>query len=481
MGRKGFKRNLQPLELLTAEQIQEMHQATLDVLWETGVRIESEWALKFLKQHGCRVDMDRMQVRFPAELVEECIRRAPAGYTVKAPDPANDLVIGSETLYYSHSSGMETIDLDSFEPRQPTKEEYIDCVRVLDALPYLDQLGCYPYFGYEGISPLMAIPEGLALHMKYSTKHQSGCCSNDCELFTIQMAQAVGHEITGTIGSSAPLTWGSEPITAAKRLVEAGMPISTVDGCVMGGTGPATIPGSVVVSNVEQMAMVVIVQLLKPGHRLIVGHFALELNMNTGAPAFGQIGSSLNNLIFNQMWRHYQLPVGNGSPGYVSAKMIDYQAGYEKGIAGLASALSGVNSMLLHFGVSSELAAHPVQAVLDDDVAGMIGRFIEGEIISEETIAAELIKEVGPIPGHYLGKKHTRQWWQREQFVPKAADRLTYASWLQDGKKQALDYAKERVEAILAEPEEIHLTPAQEADLEKILQEARDYYQKREV
>lgn len=481
MSRKGFKRNLKPLEILTEDQIQDMHLAVLNVLWDTGVRIENDWARAFLKKHGCRVDEASMRVQFPAELVDECIRQAPGSYEVKAPDPANDLLVGGETLYYSHSSGMQTIDLDTFEPRQPSRAEYIDCVRVLDALPYLDHLGCYPYFGYEGILSTMAIPEGVALHMKYSTKHQAGCCSNDCEIFTIQMAQAVGHEFTGTIGSSPPMTWGTEAVTAAKRLVEAGLPLSTVDGCMMGGTGPATIPGSVVVSSVEQMAMVVIVQLLQPGHRMMVGHFSLPLNMNTGSPAFGQIGASLNNLIFNQLWRHYQIPIGNGSPGYVSAKMIDYQAGYEKGIAGLASALSGVNSMLLHFGVSSELTAHPVQAVLDDDIAGMIGRFVEGEIISEETIAAELIKEVGPIPGHYLAKAHTRQWWQKEQFVPQTADRLTYPEWLQKDKKQALDYARERVEAILAEPVQTYLSSDQETDLEKILQEARTYYQKREA
>jgi trimethylamine--corrinoid protein Co-methyltransferase len=213
---------------------------------------------------------------------------------------------------------------------------------------------------------------------------------------------------------------------------------------------------------------------------MMVGHFSLPLNMNSGSPAFGQIDASLNNLIFNQMWRYYQIPIGNGSPGYVSAKTIDYQAGYEKGLAGLASALSGVNSMLLHFGVSSELTAHPIQAVLDDDIAGMVGRFIQGEIISEETIATELIKEVGPIPGHYLGKAHTRQWWQKEQFVPKSADRLTYPEWQQQGKKQALDYARARVEAILAEPERTYLSPSQEDDIVRILQEARAYYQKRE-
>ena len=114
------------------------------------------------------------------------------------------------------------------------------------------------------------------------------------------------------------------------------------------------------------------------------------------------------------MWRHYGIPFSNGSPGYVTAKQLDYQAGYEKGIAGIVSGLAGVNLMLLHFGVSSEVSAHPVQAILDNDIANMIGRYLQGEEISDESIAEEIIKEVGPIPGHYLGQAHTRKWFRKE-------------------------------------------------------------------
>ena len=252
-------------------------------------------------------------------------------------------------------------------------------MRLLDYLPTIDHLGCYPYFGYEGVSPLMGIPEGVAIGMQNSTKHQAACCSYDCELFTIQMAQAAGQELSGTVTSTSPLTWNEAAITAARRMVAAGFPISTVDGTIGGATGPATVPGWLVVSNAEHLAMVVLVQLLNPGHRMTIGHFALAMNMATGAPAFGSITSSLSNVAFNQMWRHYGLPVSNGSPGYTSAKKMDFQSGYEKALGALLSALSGGNSILLHLGVSSELSAHPAQAVMDHDIAGMIGRFIEGE------------------------------------------------------------------------------------------------------
>jgi trimethylamine--corrinoid protein Co-methyltransferase len=480
MARKGFEHKVKPLQILTDAQVEQIHQGAFEVLRDTGIRLESDWALDLLKNHGCQVDESRMRARFPERLVRECLALVPGQFHVKAPDPENDLVYGGKTIYFSHSSGMQTIDLETYELRVPSKAEYIECIRVLDALPTLDHLGCYPYFGYDGIPPAMAIPEGVALHMKYSGKHQLACCSNDCEIFTLQMAQAVGHELTGTIGSSPPLMWGPDALTAARRVVEAGFPLATVDGCIMGGNGPVTAPGSVVVSTAEQLAMVVLVQLLRPGHPMLIGHFSLSMNMKTGAPGFGAIESALNNVIFNQVWRHFGIPFSNGSPGYVSAKTMDYQAGHEKGMAALVSALSGANHILLHLGVAAEISAHPVQAILDDDIAGAIGRFIEGEEVSDETIALDLIKEVGPLPGHYLGTDHTRLWWRKEQFMPRVADRLTYAQWTEQGKKAALDYARERMYTILAQPEKTYLTPSQEEDVERVLREAREYYRQRD-
>ena len=479
MSQLGFPLEVKPLEILSAEQVQELHRSTLQVLRETGVRIESEWALDFLEKHGCQVDREAMRVRFPGELVNECLAKVPDTFRVKARDPRHDLVFGGNLLHFSHGSGMQTIDLDTFELRTPTRRDYVDCVRVLDALPTISCLGCYPYFGYEGVPPVMAILEGVALKMRHSSKHQSTCYAKDCEIFNIQMAQAVGVEITGAATSSAPLTWSGDAINSARRMVEAGFPLVTIDGCIMGGTGPATASGSVTVSNAEHLAMVVLVQLLDPGHRMLIGHFSAPMNMATGSPAFGQIGASISNAIWNQLWRHYGAPCGNGSPSYVVAKTIDYQAGYEKGIAGLISALSGANHLLLHFSVSAEISAHPVQAVLDDDIAGMIGRFMAGEEVNGETIAVDVIGQVGPIPGHFLNTAHTRKWWRKEQFVPKAADRLTYPDWVARGKKTALDYAQERVEEILATHQTEPLSPGQEDDLDRILAEAREFYRRK--
>ncbi len=481
MHKPGYCLDIRPLELLTEEEVAEIHSATLRVLGETGVRIESEWALSFLEGHGCPAARDEMRVRFPAGLVEECLDKVPSTFSAKARDERHNLEFGGNALHFSHGSGMHTIELDTFEPRPPTRAEYADAIKVLDFLPGVSCLGCYPYFGFEDVSPVMAIPEGVALKMRHSTKHQTTCYSKGSEVFNIQMAQALGVEISGVVTSSAPLSWDGDAVTTARRMIEAGFPVVTVDGCIMGGTGPATVPGSIVVSNAEHLAMVVIAQLLNPGQRMLVGHFSVPMNMATGSPAFGGIGGSISNAIFNQMWRHYGVPCGNGSPSYVAAKTIDYQAGYEKALAGLISALSGANHLLLHFSVSAEISAHPIQAILDDDIAGMIGHLISGETITDETIAVDVINEVGPIPGHFLNTAHTRAWWKLGQFMPKAADRLTYPDWVAQGKKTALDYAQERLDEILSTYEPEPLTSAQEDDIERILADARSYYQKQDL
>ncbi len=479
MARKGIVRKIGLLEMLAESEVERLHEATLKVLWETGVRFESEWALDFLAANGCKVDRETHRVHFPRELVGTCLAQAPRSFVVKAPKPENDLVLGGEGMYFTHSSGMETVDLTTFEPRKATLKEYVDCVRVLDALDTVDLLGAYPFFGYEGVPPAMAIPEGVALKMRYSGKHQMEACSNDNEIFTIQMAQATGQEITGIVGYSAPLMWGREAIDGARRIVEAGFHLTTVDGCVRGGIAPVTLAGGIVVSNAAHLSMIVLTQLLRPGHRISVGHFSLPMNMSTGAPAFGQIDSSISNVMFNQVWRWYGIPCSNGSPGYVNAKVMDFQAGYEKMAAAMLAALSGAGFILLHLGVSGEITAHPLQAILDEDVAGMIGRFLAGEEVSDETIALDLIAEVGPLPGHYMDKRHTIKWWRKEQYVPRAADRLSYPQWLSGGRKVALDYARERMEGMLADEPKSMLTDSQEEDLRRILAEARTFFEKR--
>ncbi len=413
--------------------------------------------------------------------MEECLRKCPKSFRVKARNPENDIILGENTVYFSMSCGKESVDLDTWEPRPPTKEEYAGLIRMTDALDNPQMLGAYPWFGWEGLPSVMCIPEGFAARVRNTSKPLSAACSNSCEIFTIEMAKAVGAEVFITANPSPPLTYGKESVEVIYRCLKANFLIRFgYGGEVMGATSPATISGTVVASNATAIAGIVLTQLIKPGARVTVGGWAFLQNMRSGLVVFGSIEQALFHAATSQYWRRFEIPVFQ-TTGFTCSKSIDFQCAYEKANQTLLAVLAGANVVQVSGPIYGELTLHPVQMILDDDICNVIGRFVEGVEVSDETLAVDLINEVGPIPGMYLDKEHTRKWWKREQFMPKAADRLSIPEWREKGKKSAIDYAKERMEEILATHKPDPLTPKQEEDIDRILKEAWEYYRKRDM
>ncbi|MBN2073317.1 MAG: trimethylamine methyltransferase family protein, partial [Actinobacteria bacterium] len=477
MALKGFPRNFKPLDLLTEEQIEFIYRGVLAILQETGIRFKSEKALKLFKKNDCIVDDETMIVKFPPYLIEECIRKTPSTFHFKSRDPKDDLEIGGNVTYFSATPGMNTVDLETWDFRKATRKETTDALLVLDSLENVHFLTPYtPYFGFEGVEEVMAIPEMVAAKIRYTTLCQIAGYQKDCEIFNIQIANASGAEIQGMMEVSSPLMFDGDAVESAIRHVEAGFPIHIASGLVMGGSSPVTTTASVAVSTAEILSGITFVQLLKPGTRIIAVNFIFPQNMVTGSPFFGNIGISLQLSAFCQLWRKFGIPVQTGSGSFTNSKRIDFQAGYERSIFALISALSGAHMIQFHGGMHGEITAHPVQAIIDDDVAGMIGRYLEGIHVDNETLALDLIKEVGPLPGFYLGKKHTREWWKKEQFMPKVADMLPYPEWKSKNKKSVIDHARDKMENILATHKPTPLTVSQEQDIEGILKDARKYY-----
>lgn len=456
-----------------------LHKASLDVLETTGVRVEHGRGLKLFEKNGCQVDYSNNRVRIPPSLVEECLRKSPSSYRIKARDPKNDLIMGGNTLYFQPFPGMDAIDLETWETHRPTRKENYDCAIIMDALENAHFMTCYtPFFGWQGVPAVMSILESDAARIRCSAKTIETASSYDSEKFAIKLGRAVSSEIWGYMGGSPPLTWNANAIEACFTLLEADQPLQIISGNMMGATGPVTIAGSTVSNNAELMAGVVMAQLVRPGARLMMMDFCFPQNMRNGAPSFGGIEAYLHNVVFNQIWHSYGIPTKTPPPGPSDSKRIDYQNGVEKATGAFLAALSGTNMLPLMGGVYGELSWDPIQAILDNDLAGMVGRFLEGIEVTDITMALDLINEIGPIPGHFLGTAQTRQLWKKEFYVPKCSDRLTYPEWMKDGKKSCIDYAKKRMEEILSTHKITPLTDEQENNLEKALVEAREHYRK---
>jgi trimethylamine--corrinoid protein Co-methyltransferase len=479
MARKeGLIRNVRPLEILTEEQLELIHKNTLEVLQTTGARFDSRKALELFKKHGCKVDQDKNLVKFPPAMVEESLRLCPSTFQLIGRANQN-LSFGGNTSCFLPFPGKDIIDLQTWEPRTPTRKEFYDTIKIMDALDTVHYTGTYvPFFGFEKVPPVMQMLEGDAANFRNSTLPLHCNYGYDCELFAIEMAKALGAVNLGVVAVSPPLTYQEDACLSAFRNIEAGFPLYLQSGATYGATSPVTTAGATVINNAELMAGIVLAQLTKPGTGILVSDFGFPQNMRSGYPVFGRIESSIHQVVFNQTWRRYKIPIGNHSTGVSNSKKIDYQCGYEKATSCVLSMLSGANEIGFHGGVYGELSFHPVQLLLDDDVAGMIGRLLEGVEVNKETLAFDVINAVGPIPGTFLSEEHTRKWWRKAQFLPKSSDNLTYQEWMEADKKDCVDYALERMEKILKTHAPVPLAAGEEEAIERILREARDHYRK---
>jgi trimethylamine--corrinoid protein Co-methyltransferase len=475
----GYKRNFKAHDILSEEQAEAVHRATLRVLWETGVAMHDDRALKVMAAGGCKVDLDTHRVRIPEWLVKESLARCPQQWRCQARDPEKDVLVGGgDNTLICPSIGMMTLDLDTWIPRDATRQEYCDYIRVLDWLPHGCTQVAFPYFGFAKVPQCLRLVEGHAAKVRLSTKAQMEGSVLDNDIWNIEICKATGQEMMHLCNPAAPLTFYEGTISQVYRYTAADMPFHFASGPVSGATAPATMAGAVVLNNADCIAGMVLTQLIKPGHRVWAGSMIMAQNMQTGSPAFGSINNAMMEAVFSQMWRRYEIPNWTASMAWTSSKTIDYQAAYEMAMSAIAAALSGASAVLIQGGLTAELTAHPVKAILDDDIAGMVAKYLQGIDVSDEALAVDLINQVGPIPGHFLSTAHTRKWWRKEQFVPLVADRLSFPDWVEKGAKNALDHARERLEDILAQYRQPALPPDQEQAVEDILKEAREHYRK---
>lgn len=466
----------QPINILSEDEVKRIHSGTLEVLEETGVVFEHKKALEILADAGCKVDHEKQRVRFPSYLVEECLRKCPSSFTVKAREAKNDVRLGGNTLYFCSMIGMDAVDVDTGERKSPTVQDAADAIRVIDALDEL-HVSIAPYFNLEGVPPMMVFPTLISTIVKNSSKTTIGVTGYDADIWVIKVAQATNQEITGNATSAPPLTWGEGIITSTLRYIEAGFPVLPISGLNFGANSPATIAGSLVLNNAELLSMIVLTQAVSPGHRCWVSNYSQPLDMRTSQPILGAIEKGLCGMAFAQMWRHYGLP----SNCMVSsdAKVPDYQCGYEKAMSLVIQSLSGYNMLAAAGVVYDELMHSPIVTVIDSDIIGMIGRLLEGIKVTDETLAVDLIKQVGPIPGHFLNTAHTRKWWKQELFMPKLADRQSHPEWVNAGSKNIIQRAKERTKEILATHEPTPLPEDQDKAVGEILEEARSYFREK--
>ncbi len=468
------------LRVLSDDQVKSIHEASLNVLEKTGVKFWDQGTIEVLKRAGAEVDKDRSIVRFPRDLIASSVKKAPKQITLAGRSPKFDLRLDGERSYFGTLGTAPLVyDIDTGERRYALKSDLQAFARITNALESVR------YF-HTSVTPSDVAPQVTDLHrwataLRNTEKHlMGGAVYNlDNMPFLVKMClEVAGGEkelrrrpmITATECPVPPLQHDRRPLRGITEFARHWLPVIIYSEPKAGATSPASLAGTLVVSNAEVLSGITIAQLTNPEAPVIYGSVATLMDMRTGGIAFGSPETGILAAATTQMARHYGIP--NMTPGgRTDSKMPDVQAGYEKQRTVLMAALAGASLSNMAGLLESNLVASYEQLIIDDEIIGTTERIIEGIAFDEGSMALDLIDKVGP-GGTYLAQRHTMERFRKEHYAPRLSDRSYYAGWLRGGSKQLREVARMRAKRMLRESHPEPLDKGVDKRLSEILSEA---------
>ena len=473
----------QLLKFLSDEDMQKIHDASLRVLEQTGMRIDHAKACELLQDAGAQVDHESRIVKFPRELIEKQLESCPKELSYCGRNPDDDLAIkaGSEGLYGRCSVGATHYeDLRNGEYRRATSDDIIEASVVIDALPNI--ITCGGVFA-EDFPVHTADIHCAQLMFENQRKHVVVQTFSEKQLnYVIEMALAIRGDreslkqrpLFSTVGALiSPLFLSDVDVELLFLAGDYGVPIALCTQANAGATGPITLAGNLLVGNAEILGNIALSQIAHPGHKVIYTFIPGVTDMRSGNAVYGGPKNIILNGCLNQMGSvFYGIPTAQGA-GEVDGVIFE-QTQFQRAYKILTSALSG-NNFITNLGAfNAAIGLSPVQLIIDDEILEMTRIICNGIEITDETLGFDAIHRVGP-QGHYLADEHTfKHLRPSEIFKPQIFDQDPYDLWLANGAKSWLQKAKEKALAILKEHEVPPLDENVAKELKVIVEKADD-------
>ena len=438
---------------LTLEQCEKLHNASLEILERTGVRLYEQEAVDLLRKAGAQVS-DGNLVRIPARLVEQAFSTVPRRVMLydRNGKPVM-LVEGYRSFYGPGADCLNIVDHRTWERREPVLQDVVEGITVCDALENIDF--AMSMFLPSDVNKAIADRYQMEVMLNYTTKPSMfvtydfwGCVD------VVEMAEAVAGGpaalrekpfVACHINPTSGLRHNQEALQKLLYLAEKGLPAMYMPGIWGGIISPMTPAGSVAVGNTGILTGLVISQLKREGAPFIFrGMNGGGMDMRTMVLPFC---APDHRGLLEAMCHYYDVPMFTLA-GASDAKLVDEQAGIEAALTLMEEALSGGHIVhdlgYLESGRSGSLA----QLVICDEIVSWIKHFLQDVEVNDETLALDLIDEVGP-DGQFLETEHTLRHF-REYWYPQLFERDNYDGWLAKGGKTLAERAADRVEEILA-------------------------------
>lgn len=459
---------------LSTPDIERIYSTALDVLATIGIGDPIPEILRYALPRGCTLDADG-RLLFPRGLVEEMLGVASRGYVRYGVDPANDIEISGERVYFCTSGEAVSVLDYATQTFRPTRlVDLYDAARLVDRLP---NIHCYgqPFIAAEysedvyvhDINVAYAALAGQNKPFAFSCA-TVGYVDDLVAMFDI-VAGGEGEFLKRpfcSIGGCpivSPLRFGKDNAEVLVRTAELGLATDIAIAPQAGATAPAALAGALVQCFAETLACLAIVNMIRPGNPFDFGMWPFVSDLRTGGFTGGSGEEALLMAASAQIANHYGL-VSSVASGMTDAKTMDAQAGYEKGITITAAALAGGNLVSAYPGIVGSLMGQSFEGlVIDNDLLGNTQRLLRGIEVTDETLSYEVIAETVKGVGHYLGADQTLQLMRSEFHYPDLADRTSPGEWQEGGSRTVYELAHERVGEILGTHYPRYLDPAVDA------------------
>ena len=471
------------LRVLSDADRDRVHESTIKILAETGVKVETDLGRAYLKEAGAEVNENTKIVRIPRKLLEESLQAAPKKFSLGARRPGWDLGMneGNCSLLID-GSGIEVIDHRTREKRPSLSSDWFDATRVIDAI---DEFGVYWGMVTQsdvGDSLPETIKHWIQIFKNFSKHVQNSSSTSSESAWLLEILQTVfgdketikkTNPYSFLVCPQSPLIIEGEHTDAYLATKGYQIPIAVMPMPLMGGTGPGNMISMTILGNCEVLAMLCLVQAADPGTPFIWAPCLAVMNPRTGMYSAGAIENALLSSAATEMGRYYGLPVigeGGGTDTYVPG----IQAGYERAMSLVIGTLSWPDLLVGPGLLGGSMILSLEQLVIDVEMFRMSRQAHRGIPTHDGAWLEEVIQKVGP-GGNFMGEKSTRKFMRSgEWLIPLLGVHDTEQSWERSGRKDILDEAREKVDHILKTHKPLPLDDHVQKELDKIYKKAQE-------
>ena len=474
LARGPLRNALPPVTPLSQDQIEAIHDASLRILEEIGIEFQGAAACEIFRQAGAMVEVNSGLTRIPREIVLQALKTVPPSFTLTPRNPARALNVGANHILFSLVAGPPNVHDCVNGRRSGNHADYVSLIKLAQSFDIIHFIGNQPTAPQELPARTRHLDCYLANILYSDRVFHCTAIGRERTLDGIDMMaisrgltreqMAEGPGVLTVISVNSPRRFDAAMSDGLMAMAEHNQAVVVTPFTLMGAMAPVSLAAALTQQNAEALAGITLAQLTRPGAPTVYGAFTSDVDMKSGAPAFGTPENARATLACGQLARFYKMPYRASNSSASNA--VDAQAAYESQMSIWSSAMAHANLVYHGAGwMEGGLTASFEKIVLDVEMLQMMAETIQPFAVAPEDIALDAIASVPP-GGHFFGAAHTLERYETAFYRPLLSDWRAYESWQIDGAKDATQRATAIWQQALERYEQPPIDPAIQEALE---------------